>query len=105
MKVLPADAVGMLNVPYEHDTGRKHGAARVIKIVHSKCHDRTCGEECMEFVARTVEFQDRTVGKPESHQIICLPGDRHADYISEQCDGFLQPITTDSDKSYLQYRH
>jgi len=54
--MLPADAIGVLNVSNEHDAGRKHGAARFIKIVHSKCDDRTCGEECMELVARTVEF-------------------------------------------------
>jgi hypothetical protein len=38
--MLPADTIGVLNISNEHDAGRKHGAARLVKIVHSKGDDR-----------------------------------------------------------------
>jgi hypothetical protein len=34
-KMLPANTIGVLNVSNEHDAGRKHDAARFVKIVHS----------------------------------------------------------------------
>jgi hypothetical protein len=45
VEMLPADAVGMLNVTYECDASRKHCPASDIKIVDSECDHRACREE------------------------------------------------------------
>jgi hypothetical protein len=75
--MLPADAIGMLNVTNEIDTGREHSIVRDIKIVDAECDYRPCGEERMEFIGRTIEFQNGTIGKPKPYQVISLPSDRH----------------------------
>ena len=74
--MLPADAIGMLNVTNEIDTSSEHSAAGDIEIVDPERDHRACSEEAMEFVGSTIEFQNRTVGEPEPHEIIGLPGDR-----------------------------
>ena len=40
MKMLPTDAIGMLNVPDEIDTRQEHCPARGIKILDPKCDYR-----------------------------------------------------------------
>jgi hypothetical protein len=54
VEMLPADAVGMLNITYEFDASRKHCLASDIKIVDSECDHRACSEEAMKFVGRTI---------------------------------------------------
>jgi hypothetical protein len=103
--MLPADAIGMLNVTDEIDTSGEHGPARDIEIFDPERDHRACGEEGMKFVGRAIEFQDSTVGEPEPDQVIGLPGDRHTDDVPEQRNGFVQPVTSDSNKAHLQHRH
>jgi hypothetical protein len=91
--MLPADAIGMLNVTNEIDTGSEHSAAGDIEIVDPERYHRACSKEAMEFVGWTIEFQNRTVGEPEPHEIIGLPGDRDTHDIPKQSNRFVQPIT------------
>jgi hypothetical protein len=81
--MLPADAIGMLNVTYEIDTGGEHGPARGIEVFDPERDHRACGEEGMKFVGRTIKLQNSTVGEPERYQVIGLPSDRHTNEISE----------------------
>jgi len=103
--MLPADAIAMLNVTYEIDTGGEHGPARDIEIFDPERDHRACGEEGMKFVGRTIELQNSTVGEPEPYQVIGLPGDRHTNDIPEERNSFVQPITPDSNEADLQHRH
>ena len=81
--MLPADAIGMLNVTYEFDTGGEHGPVRDIEVFDPERDHRACGEEGMKFVGRTIELQTSTVGEPEPDQVIGLPSDRHTNDIPE----------------------
>jgi hypothetical protein len=103
--MLPADAIGMLNVTYEFDTGGEHGPARDIEVFDPEPDHRARGEEGMKFVGRTIELQNSTVGEPEPYEVIGLPGDRHTNDIPEQGNSFVQPITSDSHEADLQHRH
>ena len=103
--MLPADAIGMLNVTYEIDAGGEHSSARHIEIVNSERDHWACSEEGMKFIGWTIEFQNTPVGEPEPHEIIGLPGDRNTHDIPKQSNSFVQPITSDSDESHLQHRH
>jgi hypothetical protein len=96
--MLPADAIGMLDVTDKLDTGGQHGPAREVEILDSEPDHRACGEEGMKFVGRTVELQDSTVGKPEPDQVVGLPSDRDTDDIPEERNSFVQPITSDSNE-------
>jgi hypothetical protein len=87
--MLPADAIGMLNVTYEIDASRVHSPARDIEIVDPESDHRAGSEEGMKFVGRTIELQNCTVGESEPDQVIGLPGDRHTNDIPKQRNGFV----------------
>jgi hypothetical protein len=65
--MLPANAIGMLNVTYEIDTSGEHSPARDIEIVDLERDHRACSEEGMKFVGRTIELQNCTIGEPEPY--------------------------------------
>jgi hypothetical protein len=50
--MLPADAIGILNITYEIDAGGEHSPARDIEIVDPERDHRACSEEGMKFVGR-----------------------------------------------------
>jgi hypothetical protein len=79
--MLPADAIGMLNLTYEIDAAGEHSPARDIEIVDPERDHRACSEEGMKFVGWTIELQNRTVGEPEPYQVIGPPSDRHTNDI------------------------
>jgi hypothetical protein len=81
--MLPANAIGMLNVTYEIDTSGEQSPTRDIEIVDLERDHRACSEEGMKFVGRTIELQHCTIGEPEPHQLIGLPSDRHTNDIPE----------------------
>jgi hypothetical protein len=54
--MLPADAIGMLNVTYEIDTSGDHRPARDIEIFDPERDHRARGEEGVKFVGRTIEL-------------------------------------------------
>jgi len=87
--MLPADAVGMLNVTYEIDAGREHSPTRHIEIVDPECDHGAGSEEGMKFVGRTKELQNRTVGESEPDEVIGLSGDWYTDDIPKQRNGFV----------------
>lgn len=65
VEMLPADAIGMLNVTYEIDTSGEHSPARDIEIGDPERDHRAGSEEGMKFVGRTIELQNRAVGEAE----------------------------------------
>src|ERR1700759_5439086 len=62
-EMLPALAVGMLNVADEVEAGRKHGVLRGVKIIDLESHHRAGREEAVKLVGRTIQLQDRAVGE------------------------------------------
>jgi len=88
--MLPADAIGMLNVTHEIDASGEHSPARDIEIVDPESDHRAGSEEGMKFVGRTIQLQNCTVGESEPDQVIIgLPSDRYTNNIPEQRYGFV----------------
>src|SRR5262249_31726270 len=105
VEMLPAHAVGMLNIADEFDAGCKHGLAGDIEIVDPESDHRTCREEAVKFVGWTVKLQNRTIGEPESDKIVGLSAHFHAKNIAKERKGFLQAISPDTDEADLRHRH
>jgi hypothetical protein len=59
----------------------------------------------MKFVGRTIQLQNRAVGELERYQVVGLFIDGHAKDITEERNSFIQPISSDSDKTQVQHRH
>ena len=57
----------------------------------------------MKFVGRTIQLQNRAVGELERYQVVGLFIDGHAKDITEERNSFIQPISSDSDKTQVQH--
>lgn len=81
--MLPADAIGMLNVTDEIDASGEHRPTRDIEIGDPETDHWASLEERVERIAGSEELEERPVRDFEPDQIVGLPRDRDAERVAE----------------------
>ena len=104
-EVLPADVVHGLNFADEPDARLYHRTTRNRKVLDPEGHDRPGGEERVEFVAGTIELEDRIVGEPELHCVIGLARDLYAQHSLNSATVSLKRVCANSDKIDFAHCH